>query len=325
MGNKNSHDFTTGTSRNSSFDVSISKPRVKKSYDSSLSQPHSLASKSPDLSSRSYNTKSLGPDHRANSLGSLNTNHAVSYSKPAAPPSSKVRPTSATVGFNRQSSSQSAVATRPASVAIARQASSQPALSHQTSSQLSTPRQYSDTYLTDDLKKLYKAHDKSKARALVEDIDPHDTSAQALDRKLNALKNQRQPEMITETRSANGIVQKKNRNKAKAPQAPLQPPASTVTYPAANGKTKNKKKSAPAPPEQISEEPLPPPPPSPPVTPTPSIEHSPKQVINDNNNNNNSSSRTASAEMAVEMKTTLGMYIIKKCDFMHICRISMLF
>ncbi|KAF6019808.1 hypothetical protein EB796_021898 [Bugula neritina] len=80
------------------------------------------------------------------------------------------------------------------------------------------PKQYNDAYLQSDVKRLFKAHDKSGSKAST--VEEDDTSTEALDKKLATLKKQRGKGELTETLSTNIPPPKKSRKTRKAPGMP---------------------------------------------------------------------------------------------------------
>ena len=86
-------------------------------------------------------------------------------------------------------------------------------------------KQYNTAYLQDDIKKLFKAHDKSNMRAL--DSSPDDFTADTLDRRLEILKQQRNRQSQIDT--ADGTMRptstkslpRKSRKSKQAPVAPI--------------------------------------------------------------------------------------------------------
>ena len=265
MGNKQSHNFSKSKSASLS---NIPYKWDNISYNSKK-RPASIASNSPKETPKSIlrnNNNKLSNTKRTSSLGSLSdTSSGKRKSAPAPKPSKQNAPP------------QPVQPKRPASVA--QQA---PTLAAQRQTSTTSLRQYNDAHLQSDIKKLFKAHDKSNAKAMIEDeTEAEVMTAESLDRRLETLKRQRnkdvvdakQPEWASVT--ANVTLPRKSRKDRKAPSLPPSTPSAPVissSQPTSNGikprpTTAYKKKAAPAPPpsrsvsmslESSTENPLPP-------------------------------------------------------------------
>lgn len=255
MGNRQSHNFAKSKSTSLS---NIPYKWENQGYATKQRQS-SLASTSPidesATKSLTRNNNKLSNTKRTTSLGSLND----ATNRKSAPPTQQVRSTSKTAQPQRSVSviQQPVSANRPTSTG---------------------GRQYNDARLQSDIKKLFKAHDKSNAKALIEDEDNNTaTTAESLDKRLETLKRQRQKpdtvdsKAVTVQNTTASTLPKKSKKDKKAPTLPpvsKQSAPKIQSQPNSNGvrtSTMQKKKSAPAPPPpQPAPATLPPPEISPP-------------------------------------------------------------
>lgn len=245
MGNKQSHNFSKSKS------VSLSNIPYKWdniSYNSKKKRPSSIASNSPKEPSKSIlrNNNKLSNTKRTSSLGSLSD---TSKRKSAPAPQPTKQNASPTKPVQPQ---RSVSVNQPAPPPAQRQSST------------TNLRQYNDAHLQSDIKKLFKAHDKSNSKAMIEDEQEETMTAQSLDRRLETLKRQRnkdtvdtkQPEVSANV-TVNTTLPRKSKKEKKAPSlppikhvpsAPQMPSQPTTNGVKPRPASTLKKKAAPAPP-----------------------------------------------------------------------------